>query len=290
MKSVYDVLIIGGGVAGMTAAIYAKRRGKNVAIIEKFALGGQVVSLTRIENFPSQSEIDGLSLSQMFSKQIKHLDVKVIFDDISKVDFSRIEKVLYGKKGQYCAKSIIIATGLSSVELGKNENEFLGRGVSYCAVCDANFYKNQTVCVASKSGSGIKGALDLAEVCSKVIVLDSGDMTRYASVNKNPKIQVLSNVEIEKVNGNEVVDSVDVKIAEKDEKIETSAVFVELGKKPKTEIYQNILELDEKGFIKTDANMRTSVEGVFAVGDVRCGFLKQIVTACSDGAIAGQLA
>ena len=290
MKEIYDVLIIGGGVAGMTAAIYAKRRGKNVAIIEKFALGGQVVSLTRIENFPSQSEIDGLSLSQMFSKQIKHLDVKVVFDDINKVDFSDKEKVLYGKKGQYCAKSIIIATGLSSVELGKNENEFLGRGVSYCAVCDANFYKNQTVCVASKGGSGIKGALDLAEVCSKVIVLDSGDMKRYASVNKNPKIQVFSNVEIEKVEGKDVVDSVEVKIAGEDEKIETSALFVELGKKPKTEIYQNVLELDDKGYIKTDANMRTSVDGVFAVEDVRCGFLKQIVTACSDGAIAGQLA
>ena len=285
----YDVLIIGGGVAGMSAAIYAKRRGKNVAIIEKFTLGGQVVLLNRIENFPSQEEIDGFSLSQMFAKQIKHLEIEVIYDNITKVDFSLENKILYGKT-EYLCKSVIIATGLSSVELGKNENEYLGRGVSYCAVCDANFYKNQIVCVASKNGSGIKGALDLAGVCSKVVVLDSGDMSKYASVNKNEKIEVVSNVEIEKVEGKDVLNKVVAKVKGKEEVFDTSALFIELGKKPKTDIYKGILDMDERGFIKTDSNMRTSINGVFAVGDVRNGFLKQIVTGCSDGAIAGQLA
>ena len=273
----------------MSAAIYAKRRGKNVAIIEKFTLGGQVALLNRIENFPSQEEIDGFSLSQMFAKQIKHLEIEVIYDDITKVDFSGENKVLYGKT-EYKCKSVIIATGLSSVELGKNENEYLGRGVSYCAVCDANFYKNQIVCVASKNGSGIKGALDLAGVCSKVVVLDSGDMSKYASVNKNEKIEVVSNVEIEKVEGKDVLNKVVAKVKGKEEVFDTSALFIELGKKPKTDIYKGILDMDERGFIKTDSNMRTSINGVFAVGDVRNGFLKQIVTGCSDGAIAGQLA
>ena len=285
----YDVLIIGGGVAGMSAAIYAKRRGKNVAIIEKFTLGGQVALLNRIENFPSQEEIDGFSLSQMFAKQIKHLEIEVIYDNITKVDFSGENKVLYGKT-EYLCKSVIIATGLSSIELGKNENEYLGRGVSYCAVCDANFYKNQIVCVASKNGSGIKGALDLAGVCSKVVVLDSGDMSKYASVNKNEKIEVVSNVEIEKVEGKDVLNKVVAKVKGKEKVFDTSALFIELGKKPKTDIYKGILDMDERGFIKTDSNMRTSINGVFAVGDVRNGFLKQIVTGCSDGAIAGQLA
>lgn len=285
---IYDALIIGGGVAGISAAIYAKRRGKNVAIIEKFTLGGQVVSLNKIENFPSQAEIDGFSLSQMFLKQVKHLDIEVIHDDIKKVDFSKDIKVLYGKT-EYMGKSVVIATGLSSVELGKNENEFFGRGVSYCAVCDANFYKNQVVCVASKNGSGIKGALDLAEVCSKVIVLDSGDMSKYASVNRNEKIEIVSNVDIERVEGKEVLNKVVVNIAGKQEELTASALFIELGKKPKTDIYKDFLDLDNNGFIKTDANMRTSIKGVFAVGDVRNGFLKQIVTGCSDGAIAGQL-
>ena len=289
MEKKFDVLIIGGGVAGMTAGIYAKRRGRNVAIIEKFTLGGQVLSLNRIENFPSQSEIDGLTLGQMFAKQVKHLGIGVILDDIEKVDFTGKEKILFGKKQTYRAESVIIATGLASVPLGKNEDDFLGRGVSFCAVCDANFYKGKDVCVASKGGSGIKGALDLAGVCSKVTVLDSQDMSKFASNFKNPKIEVVSNVEIEKVEGSDTVEGVLAKLNGKEKLFKTSALFVELGKRPKTDIFKRVLDLDDRGFIKTDANMQTSQENVFAVGDVRSGFLKQIVTACGDGAIAGQL-
>lgn len=290
MEKKFDVLIIGGGVAGMTAGIYAKRRGRNVAIIEKFTLGGQVLSLNRIENFPSQSEIDGLTLGQMFAKQVKHLGIGVILDDIEKVDFTGKEKILFGKKQTYRAESVIIATGLASVPLGKNEDDFLGRGVSFCAVCDANFYKGKDVCVASKGGSGIKGAIDLAGVCSKVTVLDSQDMSKFASNFKNPKIEVVSNVEIEKVEGSDTVEGVLAKLNGKEKLFKTSALFVELGKRPKTDIFKRVLDLDDRGFIKTDANMQTSQENVFAVGDVRSGFLKQIVTACGDGAIAGQLA
>ncbi len=290
MEKKFDVLIIGGGVAGMTAGIYAKRRGRNVAIIEKFTLGGQVLSLNRIENFPSQSEIDGLTLGQMFAKQVKHLGIGVILDDIEKIDFTGKEKILFGKKQTYRAESVIIATGLASVPLGKNEDDFLGRGVSFCAVCDANFYKGKDVCVASKGGSGIKGALDLAGVCSKVTVLDSQDMSKFASNFKNPKIEVVSNVEIEKVEGSDTVEGVLAKLNGKEKLFKTSALFVELGKRPKTDIFKRVLDLDDRGFIKTDANMQTSQENVFAVGDVRSGFLKQIVTACGDGAIAGQLA
>ncbi len=290
MMKNFDVLIIGGGVAGMTAAIYAKRRGKKTAIIEKFTLGGQVLSLTRIENFPSQAEIDGFSLGQMFAQQIKHLEVDVFSDEIQKVDFSGEDKILFGKNEVYAAKSVIIATGLSSVQLGKNEDDFLGRGVSYCAVCDANFYKNKDVCVASKRGSGIKAALELSELCSSVTVLDSADMSKFSNANKNPKIKIVSNAKIEKVVGEQSIEQIVFDLNGKENKLKTSALFVELGKKPKTDLFKGILELDDKGFIKTDANMQTSVKNVFAVGDVRSAFLKQIVTACSDGAIAGQLA
>lgn len=287
MKKVFDVLVLGGGVAGMTSAIYAKRKGKDVAIIEKFALGGQVVSLERIENFPSQTEIDGFTLSQMFAEQIKHLEIEVVSDEVLKVDFSKDVKVLSGKKETYFSKSVIIATGLSSVGLSKNENEFLGRGVSFCTVCDANFYKNQEVCVASKKGSGIKAAIELSEICSKVVVLDSDDLSKYKEVNKNKKIDIFSNVQIEQVVGDSGVEGIKAKIKEEDKFFKTSALFVELGKKPKTDIFVGALDLDEKGFIKTNSNMHTSTKNVFAVGDVRNGVLKQIVVACSDGAIAG---
>ncbi len=286
-KKMFDVLIIGGGPAGMTAGLYAVRRGKKVAIIEKFALGGQVNSIVKIENFPSQTLIDGITLSQMLSKQIKTLGVEVIYDDVVPVDLTSDVKVLKGKKAEYAGKSVIIATGLSYVELGIGENEYLGRGVSYCAVCDANFYKNKSVCVASADGSGIKDAIFLSEICSKVTILDSGDLSIFAGANKNKKIDIVSNVKIKKVLGDDIVRSLDVEIAGKAKKIDVDALFVELGKKP--QIFGG-LKLDNKGFIVTDENMCTSVDGVFAVGDVRSKQLKQIITACGDGAIAGNLA
>lgn len=290
MEKIYDVLIIGGGVAGMSAAIYAKRSGKNVAIIEKFVLGGQVLSLNRIQNFPSQTEIDGFTLAQMFTKQVKELNVEIISDDVVSVDFSRETKLINCKKGILRGNSVVIATGMSSVELGVNENDFLGRGVSYCAVCDANFYKDRPVCVASKKGSGIKDALLLSKIASKVTVLDSEDLSVYAKANKVENLEVVSNVNIKNVQGQSKLEKIDYDHNGKIESVVADALFVELGKKPATKLFEGILELDEKGFIKTDENMETSIKGVFAAGDVRASVLKQIVTACGDGAIAGQKA
>ncbi len=288
----FDVVIVGGGVAGMTAAVYAKRRGKNVCIIEKFSLGGQVNIIPKIENFPSCSETDGYTLVQNFSKQIEHLNIEVLYDDIQKFSCTKAEKMLVGKRCIYRAKSVIIATGLSYVELGLNENDYLGKGVSYCAVCDANFFRGKEVCVASKNGGGLKEALVLAEVCSSVTVLDSGDLSVFAKANKNKKIEVVSNCKITKLIGEDVLTAVEfehnAKTGDK-QTIKTNALFVALGKKPDTSIFSGV-KVDEKGFILTDENMCTSINGVFAVGDVRSKGLKQIVTACADGAIAGQQA
>ena len=283
----FDVLVLGGGVGGMMSAIYAKRRGKNVAIIEEMMLGGVLWSIEKIENFPSYSEVSGATLAENFIKQIKHLGVVSISDEIIDVDFSAENKILVGKKEKYSAKSVIIASGLTYNKLGSNEDEFLGRGVSYCAVCDANFYKNKDVAVASKKGSGIKGALELAEVCKSVTILDSEDMSIYAKHNKNEKIKIISNVKALKVVGEKKLESVTFKVEDKEEKIVTSALFVELGKKPNTSLFK-ALKLDENGYILTNDFMETSIKGVFAVGDIRAGKLKQLVCACSDGAIAGQ--
>lgn len=286
-KRMFDVLIIGGGVAGMSAAVYAARRGKNVAILEKFALGGVVNTIPHIANFPSQENIDGLTLAQMFAKQVKSFGVAIISDDVISAELSGEGKLMKGKRAEYLASSVIIATGLSNLELGIGEEEYLGRGVSYCAVCDGNFYKNKSVCVASKKGSGLKAAKYLAEICEKVTVLDSEDMSVFAQANTNAKIDVLSNVKILSLNGQEVLQSLKVEVAGEVKEIFTSALFVELGKKPKTQVFDG-LNLDAKGFIITDEKMQTNLAGVFAVGDVRAKELRQIVTACSDGAIAGQ--
>ena len=196
MQKIYDVLILGGGVAGMSAAIYAKRSGADVAIIEKTALGGAIATLTKIENFPSQTEIDGVSLAQMFSKQVEVLAVETLYDDIISADLKGGLKLLNGKLSSYKSKKIIIATGISYLELGKNENEFLGKGVSYCAVCDANFFKGQQVCVVSRKGSGIKDAKYLSKIASSVLVLDEEDMSVFAQANKVSNMSVVSNTKV----------------------------------------------------------------------------------------------
>lgn len=287
---IYDILIVGGGVAGMSAAIYAKRRGKNVAIIEKFSLGGQVAELTKIENFPSQIEIDGASLTSMFSKQMKHLQVEAIYDDVVDFDFQGDIKTIYGKKKEYQAKSIILAMGIKYLELGTNENDFLGRGVSYCATCDANFFKGKDVCVASRNGSGIKDALYLAGVANSVTVFDEADMSVFAKANTQEKVRVISNTKVLSVSGSMKLQEIEVSTAGKKQRVKTDALFVALGRKPATEKLVGKLNVDEKGYILTDEHMQTSANGVFAVGDIRAGSLKQIVTACNDGAIAGQYA
>ena len=283
----FDVLVLGGGAGGMMSAVYAKRRGLDVAIIESMMLGGTLWQIEKIENFPSYAEVSGAELAENFIKQIKHLGVEVINDEVVDVNFSAEKKVLIGKKERYSAKSVIIASGLSYNKLGSNEDDFLGRGVSYCAVCDANFYKNKDVAVASKKGSGIKGALELANVCKSVTILDSEDLSVYAQHTTNEKIKVISNVKDLKVTGKNLVEGVTFKVEGKEEKIKTSALFVELGKKPNTMLFKD-LKLDENGYILTDEYMETSIKGVFAVGDIRAGKLKQLVCACSDGAIAGQ--
>ena len=285
----FDVLVLGGGAGGMMSAVYAKRRGLDVAIIESMMLGGTLWQIEKIENFPSYAEVSGAELAENFIKQIKHLGVEVINDEVVDVDFSAEKKVLNGKKERYSAKSVIIASGLSYNKLGSNEDDFLGRGVSYCAVCDANFFKNQSVVVASKKGSGILGAQQLSEVCSNVTILDSEDMTTYQKHNKNSKIKILSNVKGLRVLGENKVEGVEFEVGDKKEKFSTSALFVELGKKPNTALFKD-LKLDENGYILTNEYMETSIKGVFAVGDIRAGVLKQLVCACSDGAIAGSRA
>jgi len=288
MEKYYDVIILGGGVAGMSASIYAKRKGKKVLIIEKVALGGQVSQLSKIENFPSQAEIDGFSLSQKFVEQINYLNVDYVFDEVVSVDLKGIDKKVVCKNADYQAKSVVIATGLSNVELGIGENEFLGRGVSFCAVCDANFFKNKIVCVASKKGSGIADAKILANLCKKVILLDSEDMSVFEKANQNQNIEVLSKVKIVALEGKEKLEKLVVRQQNKEKRIYTDGLFIALGKVPSTKMFEGRLKLDEKGFVLTNEYMLSSIENVYAVGDVRSGVLKQIVTACSDGAIAGQ--
>lgn len=286
-NAIFDVLIIGGGVGGMSTAVYAKRRGERVAIIEKLALGGQALMLERIENFPSEAEIDGVELVEKFKKQLKHLGVEIIFDEVKKIEKHDENFVLIGKKSNYETKKVVLATGLSNKTLGVGEEKFLGTGVSYCAICDANFFKGKKVCVASKNGSGYGEAKILSKVCSKVILIDSEDVSKLEKANQIKNIDFVSNTSIVGVFGDGVLKAVEIEKNGESVTLDTSALFIAIGKEPNSSLLKDISKLDQNGFVVTDENMTTSTSGVFAVGDVRNGVLKQIVTACADGSIAG---
>lgn len=290
MEKEFDILIIGGGVAGMSAGIYAKRAGKDVAIIEGLMMGGQVVNIQKVENYPSYKSISGFELIMNFQSQLTALNIPVISDEIVNVDLLGEKKCLQGKKSNYIGNKVIIASGLSYNKIGVNEDDFLGRGVSYCVVCDGHFYKGQTVAVASKGGSGIAGALKLSELCEKVYLIDSEDLSVYAKVCPKKNIEVISQAQIVNLSGENVLETISILQRAERKELQACALFVELGTSPSTKLYEGQIELDRSGFIITDEHMQTSASGVFACGDVRANPLKQIVTACSDGAIAGQYA
>lgn len=290
----YDLIIIGGGPAGLTASIYAKRFGLNALLIEKFGTGGQVPLTDLIDNYPGFPDgISGVELATRITEQAKKFNVEIVNDEVIDVELNEIKKVKTSN-GVYESKGIIIATGASPKKLNiPGEKEFTGRGVSYCAVCDAYFYKNKDVVVVGGGDSALTEALYLTTFVNKLYLVHRRDKFRAAQylqekVFNNKKIELLLNSELKEIKGEKRVQKVLVYNKEKNESIEldVNGVFIYVGYNPNTEIFKNKINLDENGFIITDEEMRTNVKFVYAAGDVRRKSLRQIITACSDGAIA----
>ena len=288
----YDVLIVGGGPAGITAGIYAKRAGRNVAIIEKYAPGGQLNFIGKIENYPGFEEIEGSDLAMKFDAHARKIGVPFIYDEVIDYDFSGKEKTVMGKKSKYLAKTIILALGCHTKELNiEGEKEFKGRGVSYCAVCDGAFFKGKTVAVVGSGDSAFSDAEYLTGVADHVYLLtkDHLKVHNYSAqaFDENPKVTILKGALSTKIEGKDAVEKLYYKQDGKDLSIDVDAVFVAIGRKPDTSKLEGNLKLTENGYIITDDKMQASVEGVFAIGDVRDGTIRQIATAVGDGALAG---
>ncbi|MCX8094611.1 MAG: thioredoxin-disulfide reductase [Caldisericia bacterium] len=290
----YDLIIIGGGPAGLTASIYAKRFGLKTLLIEKLGTGGQVPLTDLVENFPGFPEgISGIELATKLTEQAKRFNVEIINDEVVDVEFGELNKVKTINE-IYESKGIIIATGANPKKLGiPGEKEFTGRGVSYCAVCDAYFYKNKDVIVVGGGDSALTEALYLTTFVNKLYLIHRRDKFRAAQylqdrVFKNSKIEVILNSELKEIIGDKRIQKVIVYNKEKNENLELSVngVFIYVGLNPNSVIFKDKLNLDENGFIITDEEMRTNVKFVYAAGDVRKKSLRQIITACSDGAIA----
>ena len=297
MEHIYDILIIGGGPAGYTSALYASRAGFDTAIVERMSVGGQMMLTDIIDNYPGFAQgVDGFTLSQNMQQQAERFGAKTLYDEVVAVDFSgEIKEVETAFSGKLFAKVVIIATGANPRELGlENEQELLSQGVHYCAHCDGRFYKDKEVVVVGGGNSAVSDALYLSHLCKKVYLVHRRDVLRATKIYHDPvkkaeNIEFCYNSVLSKIDtDNQRISSatlINTKTNEKRE-VKCDGVFISIGRKPATEFLQGVIELDDNGYIVADETTKTSVCGVFAVGDVRTKILRQVVTAVSDGAVA----
>ncbi len=295
IKDRYDLLIIGAGPGGMSAGIYATRAGLSTLIVEKSVPGGQMNETDIIDNYPGFYEITGSELSNNMRKHAESLGVEFHTAEVVKVVLKEDEKKIYLDSGHEIAgKVLIIATGASHKKLGvPGEEEFSARGVSYCATCDGHFFKDKVVAVIGGGNTAITEALFLSKLAKKVYVVHRRDKLRAVKAlqekafNKE-NIEFIWNSVVVEIKGDSMVNELVLMNKQTGENFSLSVdgVFVSIGVRPNSEIFEGMVKMDESGFILTDENMETNVKGVYAVGDVRSKNLRQIVTAVAEGAIA----
>ncbi|MBQ9019108.1 MAG: thioredoxin-disulfide reductase [Bacilli bacterium] len=288
----YDIIIIGAGPAGMTAALYAKRANKKVLVLEALNYGGQIINTVDIENYPTQEHISGYDFATKLYNQITELGVEIIEEKVISIENLKDYKKVNTKNNIYKAKAIIIATGTDNRKLNiENEDKFIGKGISYCATCDGSFYKNKNVCVVGGGNTALEEAIYLSNICNTVYLIHRRDKFRADQIlidklNSISNIKLVLNATINKLNGNEKLDSIDILSNNKIDTISTDALFIAIGKIPMNDIFKDIIEIDEYGYIVSDKLCHTNIPGIFVAGDIREKSLRQLVTATSDGALA----
>ena len=295
-NNIFDCLILGGGPAGMSGALYCSRAGLNCAIVDSSALGGAPSNYCEIENYLGFNRIDGAELCERFEEHINNFNVqKFPFEEIQNVELNSNVKKITTIDKELLAKTIIIATGAKAKKLNiKGEKEFKGRGVSYCAVCDGAFYKNKVVAVIGGGNSALEEALYLTRFANIVYLIHRrnefrADKIIQNRVFENKKIKPILNSVVEEIQGTNKVEKIILKntLNKNINEINLDGIFIYIGLEPNSELFNDKLEQDKQGFIITDNTMQTSVDGVYAIGDVRNTPLRQVITAVSDGAIAG---
>lgn len=282
MDNKYDCVIIGGGIAGLTASIYAVRGGLKTILIEKRQLGGQIVNSHNVSNYPGFSNISGYDLINNIKEQAVSLGVEIFYEEVIDV----LENKVVTKDNEYDAKTIIIATGLKKRSLGI-EDDYIGSGVSYCATCDGNFYKNREVAVIGGGNTALEDALYLSNIADKVYLIHRresfrGDKYLVDKVVNTDNIEIIYNANLKRINGDNVVESITL---DSGSSIDVKGVFIAIGNETNNEILANILDVDEEGFV-ISSDTTTKYPNIFVAGDMRTSELKQLVTASSDGAIA----
>lgn len=290
---IYDVAIIGAGPAGITAGIYACNAGLSVICFEKLVVGGQASLTYEIVNYTGFEKITGVDLADKMLKHAESAGVKIEYQKVEKIKKLKKDFSIKTGHGLFKAKKIIIASGNKVRKLGlTEENKFIGKGVSYCASCDGAFYKNKVVAVVGGGDSAFEYVKYLSNIAKRVYILNRTEVFRCGEHKLNKmklmkNVEILTNASVNKIVGNEVVESVEVLINKQKYNIQVDGLFVAIGHEPDLDFLDFEIELDKHGFIKVDDEQKTSVENVFACGDIVGKKLKQIITACADGARAG---
>jgi len=299
-KLIYDVLILGGGPAGLTAAIYAARARMSTLLIEKAYPGGQLIMCENIENYPGfASSSSGYELSTAMREQAEKFGMKTKLAEVERMDITGDEKVLYTTDDEEIrGRTLILSLGAKPRKLGvPGEVEFVGRGVSYCAVCDGAFFQGKKLVVIGGGDTAVEDSVYLTHFATSVSIIHRRDKLRAQKIIQeralaHPVINVHWNSVVKGIGGKDVVDHIVLRnvLTQEETTMPIDGVFVLIGLDPNTKMLEGIVDLDHDGYIVTDENMETNVPGVYAAGDVRHKLLRQIVTACSDGAIAATAA
>lgn len=296
-NKIYDIIIIGGGPAGYTAALYGVRAGLSTLVLEKFSAGGQMTQTDMIDNYPGFDEgVDGFTLGYKMQAGAERFGAETKQTEVLSVDLTASPKCIITDSGEYKAKSVIIATGADHRHLGlEGEEELIGRGVGYCAACDGMFYRGKTVAVVGGGNSAVKDALLLSKICGKVYLIHRRDTLRAEKIYHEPllkteNVEFLWNTTVKGFEAEEKITALTLNTPEGERSLPVDGVFISIGRDPVTDLFRGQLELDPHGYIVADESTRTSLPGVFAAGDVRTKALRQIVTAASDGAVAAHYA
>lgn len=294
MEKVYDVVIIGAGPAGLASALYTSRSGLNTLIIERGLSGGQLQNTEMIENYPGSGAIGGPALAQKMEDDALAFGAEKVWGDVDRIEIDGGYKVVKSGSKEYTTKTVIIGTGTRNRKLGiPGEQGFTGRGVSYCAVCDGAFFKNKELVVIGGGDSAVEEGMYLTQFANKVTIIYRGDTLRAQQLlqdrmSSNEKMNVIWNTVVEEIHGDEKMTNVTLRNDEGNIiTFEADGAFIYIGLLPNTESFENLGITNDSGFIETDGFMRTKIPGVFAIGDVRETPLRQVATAVSDGAIAG---
>lgn len=295
MKRNFDVIVIGGGPAGYSAALYTVRSGFSTLVIEKMAAGGQMNETTQIDNYPGFDEgIDGFSLGMKMQNGANRFGAETKYAEVKSVQLRGDVKTVETDDGAYTAKAVVIATGAGHKHLGlAHESELVGRGVGYCASCDGMFYRGKTVAVVGGGNSAAADALVLSRIAKKVYLIHRRDTLRATKVYHEPlhkaeNVEFIWNSAVEELLHGEKLTGVQVRnlVTGEQRHLELDGLFVSIGRNPATELFRGQLELDDSGYIVAGESTETGIPGVFAVGDIRTKAVRQVVTAAADGAVA----